>query len=424
MKNLKEKLFNVVEKMTTERHIVAIKNGMMAYVPFTIVGAVAMLIAAFPADAYQNFMTGVFGEGWAGQLYGLNNGMMNLGGIICLLFISFELSRQFEDINVNPIYPTVISFGVYVYLTKFVSSDAGNALAISDMGVGNLIGAIIIAMSVPELFRFLVKKKLTIKLPSSVPPMVTESFVTVIPLGVIITLAFIIGKLIALTPYADIHQLINAIIGAPLKGLVGSAPGFIILNALSFLLWGFGVHGTNILISGLARPFLLMLSEENRLAFQAGLPLPNIITNEFMNFFLNFRLCLAIACILVAKNKGIKEVAKAGIVPALFTIHEPLVFGLPICFNPYFVAADIIGPTFGATLTYIAMSIGLIPKLTGVTIAWTTPIFLSGYLMTNSIKGTLWQLFLNVCYIFIAIPFVKMYDRQKLREEEMKKDDE
>ena len=48
---------DAIEAFTTERHVVAVKNGMMTFVPFTVVGAISLLIAAFPSQAYTNFVT-------------------------------------------------------------------------------------------------------------------------------------------------------------------------------------------------------------------------------------------------------------------------------------------------------------------------------------------------------------------------------
>ena len=43
-----------------------------------------------------------------------------------------------------------------------------------------------------------------------------------------------------------------------------------------------------------------------------------------------------------------------------------------------------------------------------------------GFLATGGhISGFVWQIILGVLYVLLAIPFVKMYDRQKLKEESM-----
>ena len=93
--SIKECTLDIVEKITEEKHINAIKTGMMAYVPFTIIGAVALLIAYFPSQAYIDFVTNLFGfedaSIWQGAITSIMNGSMNLGAIICTLFISYDL---------------------------------------------------------------------------------------------------------------------------------------------------------------------------------------------------------------------------------------------------------------------------------------------------------------------------------------------
>lgn len=53
------------------------------------------------------------------------------------------------------------------------------------------------------------------------------------------------------------------------------------------------------------------------------------------------------------------------------------------------------------------MSTGIVP-CTVSAVEWTSPIFLSGYMSTGSIRGSLLQVF-NLCVgVMIYIPFIKM----------------
>lgn len=66
------------------------------------------------------------------------------------------------------------------------------------------------------------------------------------------------------------------------------------------------------------------------------------------------------------------------------------------------------------------MFFGLCPTPIGVTIPWTIPPLLSGFLVTNSIMGAVVQLICLIIGVLIFIPFIKVLDK-KFREEESEK---
>lgn len=118
-------------------------------------------------------------------------------------------------------------------------------------------------------------------------------------------------------------------------------------------------------------------------------------------------LCLVIAIFLSEKRTNVRKLAKIASIPALFNINEMLVFGIPIVFNYIMFVPFVITPIILTITSYVAMSTGIVP-CTVSAVEWTSPIFLSGYMSTGSIRGSLLQLF-NLCVgVMIYIPFIKM----------------
>ena len=423
IEKLKEGMFDGIEKITTQRHINAIKNGMVSYVPFTIIAAIALLIANFPSESYINFVTNLLGVSdasvWQNQVTFFMDGTMNLAAIICLLFISYNLSLEYKGI-IDPIYSIVMSLCVYFLLTPLVNVNDTVMLEFAKLGATSLIVAIVIALVIPELYRLLMSRKLQIKLPSSVPPAVAGSFANLIPMAIIFIGAWVLKIALLHTSFGNIHVIINDIIGKPLTGMGGNIYGYAFAIFITFLLWVFGIHGSSIVMFGVLAPVLMMMSDANRQAALNGQPLPNILTYEYFSFIGGVGLYICIACLIVGKSKQIREIAKIGLLPAIFGIHEPLIFGLPIIFNPFLGTAYILEHVVGAVLTYFVTAAGLISRLTGIGVTWTTPPGIYGFLATGGhISGFVWQIILGVLYVLLAIPFVKMYDRQKLKEESM-----
>lgn len=419
---MKEKLLDSVEKLTNQKHINAIKKGMMAYVPFTIIGAIALLIAYFPYQGYIDAVTAILGVKdatvWQNAITSINNAGMNLCAILATVFIAYNLSKEYKEI-IDPIYGTALTLGIYFLMIPWQTVDGNLVISTSYFGTGSLIVGILLALVIPELYRYLMEVDvLKIKLPPQVPPMVANSFSSLIPMAIISIIFLALKLIIGMTPYGDIHAMINTVIGGPLTVLTGSVWGYLIALFLTNLLWILGIHGSSIILGGVLGPFLIMLSDQNRLAAQAGNALPNIITNEFNTFIGGVGLYICIACLIVCKNKQTKPLCKMALVPAIFGIHEPLVFGLPIMYNVYFAIPYVVLPIIGTILTYIVQTLGWVAKLNGTGVPWTAPAGIYGFLATGGhISGFVWQVILAVIYTLICIPFAKAFDRSKLKEE-------
>ncbi|MPM76357.1 PTS system oligo-beta-mannoside-specific EIIC component [bioreactor metagenome] len=108
------------------------------------------------------------------------------------------------------------------------------------------------------------------------------------------------------------------------------------------------------------------------------------------------------------KRKDWAEVAKISLIPGLFNIYEPLMFGLPLVLNPFMLIPMILTPLISGISAYLATVAGIIPYCTGVALPITTPMILAGMLSTNSITGGLLQLLLipllaAMWYLFLSI---------------------
>lgn len=420
--SLKERVFAAVEKFTEQKHINAIKDGMIAYVPFTIIAATVLLVAYFPSDQYIEFVTNVLGvstpEVWQNELATIMNGTMNLASLISVIFISYNLSKEYKELD--PILSAVLSFCIYMFMVPTTVIDGAVMVNFGDFGAANLVVAIIFALVIPELYRALWNvKRLRINLSSSVPPAVSKAFTSLLPMAIIFLIFFVLRLSLAATGFGTIQGLITTIISEPMSALSTNIWGYLIAILISNTLWAFGIHGTAIVFSGVMAPFLLMMSDQNRLAVQAGEALPNIITNEYLGFIGGVGLYLCIACLFICKNKQTRMICKLALIPAIFGIHEPLVFGLPIMFNPILAIPYVLCHVIGAGLTYIVTGLGFVARLAGVGVPWTMPPGLYGFLATNGhLSGFIWQVILGVLYVVICIPFVKRFDNKMLKKEQ------
>ncbi|MGL5949829.1 MAG: PTS transporter subunit EIIC, partial [Cetobacterium sp.] len=242
-----------------------------------------------------------------------------------------------------------------------------------------------------------------------------------IPSGIALIAIWSIRYALSTTSFDNIHNLINFIIGKPISLLSGSLIGLLIGLLIQQLLWSVGLHGSSIVMAVLRTPFMVLL-DENRVAFEAGQELPNIINLSFYELWIQFggsgtTLGLALTLFLLVRSKQLKELGKIAIIPSLFNINEPLSFGIPIMMNPMLFIPWITAPLISATVAYFAMASGLVAKATGVIVPWTTPAIISGFIATNSISGSILQVILIVVTGVVYYPFIMAWDKEKLVEE-------
>ena len=103
---------------------------------------------------------------------------------------------------------------------------------------------------------------------------------------------------------------------------------------------------------------------------------------------------------------------------AIFNVNEPVIFGLPIVLNPMIVIPWVLAPMISTGVAYASMATGLVPMTTGVSVPWTVPVLLSGFLATNSIRGSILQLVQMAIVFVVWLPFLKALDKRNYQEEQ------
>ena len=206
----------------------------------------------------------------------------------------------------------------------------------------------------------------------------------------------------------------------PLLNLGNTVWAMVTAYIFVHIFWFIGVNGGSV-VGAVYNPILQTLAAQNLEAFRTGEPIPNIISQQFQDLFATFggagsTLSLLIAMLLFCRSKRIKNLGKLSLAPGIFGINEPIIFGLPIVLNPIMFVPFLLVPTFNIVVSYIVMKIGLVPYPSGVPITWTTPIIVSGFLSTGW-TGAVLQVLLLIAGVFIYMPFIKIMDKQFMKEE-------
>lgn len=418
---LEQKMLPLAEKISSNIYLTALKNAFIALIPFLIVGSFFLLLTNFPISGYNEFMTSLLGKGTLDKLnYGINAsyGLMTL---LVIITFSKELVEKLNLSQSTAILPIAIFF---LMLPGSVTTESGNivsgAYALLDFSSESMFLGIIVTVITIKMVEFLENRAFTIKMPDSVPPEIAKSFKSLVPILVVLLFWIIIKVLFESTHFGTPGKFISVMLQEPLLYLGNSIFSQLIAEMMISLFWFFGIHGDSIVTSVMG-PIWQTLSAQNLAQTQAGLAATNIITQQFRDVYLiaggtGFTGALLISIFMVAESTRLKQLSKLAAPAAVFNINEPIIFGLPIVLNPLMLIPFIITPIVLCTVTYVVIALGWVPPTSGVSIPWTTPIFVSGFL-TTGVSGVVLQAVNLAIATTIYLPFVKILDKQYLHEE-------
>ena len=423
---LEKLLMPLADKLGKNKILVSIRDGFLITTPLIIVGSIFLLIANFPITGWGDMVAKFLGEGWQTWFTNVSRSTFNVIAILTCMGTGYAYARELKGDRIQGAAVAIVSFLILMPTRiPYIGVDGEatvNGLGFEYIGSNGLFLAIIISLSSVYIFNWVYKKGWTIKMPEGVPPAVADSFSALVPSAIVMTMFFLIRIGFEFTPYQTAHNFIYQVLQTPLQGAGNTLAAQLVYVFACSSFWFFGINGPAV-ANTVFEPITKILTMENLEAFQAGLPLPNIFTSAFGNFFTNYggggsTLSLVIVMLLFCKSKRISQLGKLSIVPGIFGINEPIIFGLPIVLNPVLIFPFIFIPMMNITLSYFATKIGIIPYTTGVSLPWTTPIAISGYLSTGSLVASLWQLGLLTLGCLIYLPFIKILDKQYLQEEE------
>lgn len=428
---LENKVMPVAARIAGQRHLQALRDGLILTMPLIIVGSIFLILGFLPIPGYADFMARTFGEAWLTKLLYPVGATFDIMALIAGFGIAYRLAEKY---GVDALSAGAISVAAFLlatpYQVSFLAEGAteavivGGAIPAALMGSKGLFVAMIIAMLSTEIYRYIIQKKIVIRMPEGVPPAVSRSFVALIPGAIVITVIWLLRLLVEQTDFESLHNIVAIILGKPLGALGGSLIGSLVAVFLIQLLWSCGLHGASI-VGGVMGPIWLASMDANRIAFQGGADeLPNIFTQQFFDIFIYIggsgaTLALVITMLLFARSQQMKQLGRLAVGPGLFNINEPITFGMPIVMNPLLIVPFILAPLAITIITYIAMSTGFVARPSGIAVPWTMPPIIGGYLAAGSkFSGAILQFVNFVVAFLIYYPFFRMWDKQKFAEEQ------
>lgn len=421
---INDKIIPRIMAFVNTKGIQAIKDGMVYSMPLLIVGSVFLIITNFPIPAV---VTVLEQTGIKAVLEQANGATFNISAMIAVLGIAYNYIKLEGQ---EPLSGAIVALGVFIMMTPASIVTEGGAVVggIIDKswtaGKG-MVGAIIVGLIVAYVYCWFLKRNIKIKMPAGVPEGVSNAFSALVPGAVIVTGATVVHGIFSMGFHVTAMEGIYNVIQTPLQSMTDSIGGAVLMCFLTPFLWFFGVHGSTI-VGGIMTGILQANGLENQALLDQGIELTvknggHIVTMQFLDQFINttgagITIGLVIYMFFLAKSKQLKTLGRLELVPALFNINEPILFGIPIVMNPMLAFPFIAMPVIACVLQYAALYTGLCPLYGAIQVPWTCPPIISGFLIGGWRTALLQTVILTLSFL-IYLPFIRRVDKQSLVEE-------
>lgn len=412
-KSFNEKIFEIIDtklgpvfaKIGENKIVRTISGGMMLTVGVLTIGSIFLMLFGLATNySFFSFLLPIAGPLLIG--YQLT---MGLTGMFVAVAISGAYAKQY---GMELLSSALTGLAAFLLLTSTISDGT---IAITNLGAQGIVAAIIsslVAMSILRLFK---EKNITIKMPDGVPPEIAATFSSLIPSFLVLVLMWAVKSVFNFDLVTAVQKLL-----APIFSAVDSIGAFTLRFLLGQAVWSVGLHADAIL-TGITGPLTSAWIIENADAAVAGVAATKL---PYIWVQATERMCGWTASIwglmywlFRSKSKKLRTIATAGLPSAIFTIIEPILFGLPVVFNPYLLVPFILSGTLAAFFTYGVMALGLVSRFY-VSLPWITPPPVLALLGTGGDWKMVVVVIINTLIgILVYAPFFKAYEKSELAKE-------
>jgi cellobiose PTS system EIIC component len=382
-------------------YLSAIRAGMVAVVPLTIVGGLFTIAAYPPAVSWQSAVAP-----YRSLLQIPVTATFGMLGLVACFSIAWDLGRQLKQ---EPIVSATLATVVFLLLQIEVTAQA---LRMEGLGSAGLFTAIIVALVAVRVQKFFGDRHLVIRLPASVPAVVSESFLSLTPL-VFLVVVFWLVRFVA---GVDINALVQGAF-RPLVFALNTLPGILFYAFVVTMLWSVGINGDNA-VDAIVAPIFLQFLADNVAATAAGQPLPYITAYGFFTTFVNVGgtgATIALALVLWnSRDEGFRKISRLSMPTQVFQINEPIFFGLPIVLNPIFMVPYVANALLLTGGSYLLMQFDMIRK-PFINVPWTTPPIVGHYLVSGGDwRAAVWGAISIAIAAAVYFPFARIAERRRI----------
>ena len=396
-----------LNKVNHNIYISVLKESVMQILPFILLGSLFCCFSILGGyiDNWPNFWVPF---GWT---------MGKLGVFVAFLIpFNYCEKRRLRKQRLVAGLSGLVLFLICV--TPVVIEEGMAGFGSASLGAGGMFVAIVTGLITCFIFGAFGKFSF-FKEDSQIPDFVRVWFDQLLPIGITVC----IGWILVLLMQVDLYGMILAFFMPLQKGL-NSWWGFILFNFITVFIYSMGISGW--MTTPISEPVRLSSIAANLSLIAAGtasVASLNIYVKEVM--FVAYMWAGGIGCTLplvyllfFSKAKKLKALGKACLVPSLFNINEPVVFGC-IAWNPLLMVPMWLQGLVIPALTWLFLKVfAFAPFPTIQFELWWLPYPLGTWITTSgSIRALIFLAISLTVSLMIWMPFFKVYEKQVMIEE-------
>lgn len=416
--------------LSTEKHFASISAGLQTSVGISIIAAFVQIaktvIGMFAEGGVLANALG-FSLSWAQTAqtvlsvpYDMTMGLI---AVVIAFSIAFNLAKYYKMNQLSAGVVAMLMFILVVAPVQTVTLADGTStftgLNSTWLGAPGIFTGILLSLASVEISYFAIKRNWVVRMPDVVPQFLQDSFSNMVPLLLNVVVLYGLNATLKLTIGLDIPSVIFALFAVPVSMILGSVPGMFVVIIFALLLWTVGVHGTMIVYPFLIPVMIGAITQNAQLVAQGQAPVFNaafLFSAVALAGGTGNTLGLALLSKYKAKSEQLKAIGNVSWVPGIFGVNEPVIFGLPIAFNPLLAIPFVLQGLIVAIIVWAGYSVGfLTPGF--ILIMSLMPIGVGEFLGTLSWKNALFSWLMVPVTALIYYPFFKAYDAQLVAKE-------
>lgn len=383
-----------------------VRNGLVMVLPVLLVGSFADMLVFLPIPAYQDFISTFAGGAVQNFLFIVHLATLGLLPVYMTAAINLCYTSSAEEgQRLTSRAASLLSALSAFFILSGVLTGGFNIVSLSSQGLFSALLAGVFASILFRKFERLFRRRAAFFFEGA-DSLFNASVQAMLPyLCVVLVFLAANGLITAVFGVSGIQELfIGAVSGIFSKMERSYFSGFLFILVIS-VLWGFGIHGNKVLDTVAVGLFGEILPGE-------------VVSKTFIDTFVYMggtgtTLGLVVSLLLFGKMSSSRKLARIAAAPSLFNIGELSVFGFPVICNPLMIVPFIVAPEVCYTVAYLAARTGILPEVASE-VNWTTPIFLSGFVATGSLRAVAVQLVNVALSAAIYAPFVAAYERRSM----------
>lgn len=405
------------EKVSNNPYLRAIRDGFVSCLPVILFSSLFILVACIPE--IWDFKWDDYVSGLLWQAYGYSMGILS---VLMVATIAKSLTDNFNHKlpklrQINTVSVMIVSIICFLLLSV---EGVDKGIATEFMGTKGLLSAFVVAFTVPNIYKFFVGRGITIKLPEEVPHYIAQTYADLFPLAASITFFWVFSFV-----FRDVTGMLfgNWILEL-FKPLFQAADGYIgiaLIYGAMAMFWFVGIHGPSIVEPAVTAIYIANI-ELNLQMVQAGEHATAILTHPTSYFVATLggtgaTLMFCAMCAFIAKSKQLRTVGRSSIIPVIFAVNEPILFGAPIVLNPVLFVPFILAPI--ANVWFYKFFVDVLGmNAFSYILPWTTPGTIGLIVATGFAKLSFFLApLLLVVDAVIYYPFFRAYDKQLVERE-------